>query len=219
MRAPAALLLAVFMLLAGGCSSLQTASVRMMRDAVAGPPGVDDARVLDSALPYAQIRLDSPFGVRRLVLGSADGDRLRWYGPDGDQYLFEHGLLRQTVGLPVNLDASRWLTTDPLAAGLGAITAPTTLQLTVDLSPGYRYGVQVNLTLQPAGEETLTILGQTHRVKRIDATVNAPGLGWHATDRFWVGVADGRVWKSTQTLPGGATYTFTVLRPFEGAAP
>lgn len=94
------------------------------------------------------------------------------------------------------------------------LSAPVSTTRRVDLSPGYRYGVRLHSRLSPGPLETVQILGEPHRLRRIDEHVDAPGMGWQADNRYWVDPADGRVRKTRQTLPGGATLTLTMLRPY-----
>lgn len=204
--------------LLGGCSSLAGTAANTLRTAVTGGPDVHYSRNEIFARPYAQMRLDSNGGTRLLVLGHVEHGDTLWYGPDDGLFVQRHGLLVKTVHQAVNLDGTAMAADSPLRVGLQHLTTAVTVTRHVDISPGYRYGVPVTAHFVPAGMETLTILGTPHRLRRIDVTLDAPALHFSAHNHYWVDPADGLIWKSEQTVPGGATYTFTQLRPYREPA-
>jgi hypothetical protein len=67
--------------------------------------------------------------------------------------------------------------------------------------------------------ETVDILGTPRPLLRIDEHVRSAALGFEADNRYWVDPADGFVWKSRQTIPGGLTLTLTELRAYRGGRP
>jgi len=79
--------------------------------------------------------------------------------------------------------------------------------------------VTATSTLVPDGLREVTILGRAHRLLLVEEHIQAPAIGFAATNRYWVDPSDGFVWKSRQTIPGGETVTLTQLRPYRGEQP
>lgn len=219
MRRLIAPVLALLLVGLAGCTGIFAQSAQAVKGAVLGPPPLHFTAREVYGRPYYQMRLDWPDGAELLVMGHAEGGRTLWY--DGGSHLFvlRHGLVVKTDHLDANLDATALPADDPFQRGLQHLHGPLDVTRHVDLSPGYRYGVPVQVHLQPAGMTTLNILGTPHRVRIVDATVRAPRLHFSAHNRYWVDPASGVVWKSRQTLPGGPTLTLTALRPYTGATP
>jgi len=217
MRWIAPLLALLLALLLAGCTSIYADTAQTLKQAVLGSRPLQFTAAGVYRRPYFQMRVDRPGNSDLLILGHVEhGDEL-WY--DGDNHLFElrHGLVVKTANLADNLDATRLAPDDPFRDGLQHLTGPVTVTRHVDLSPGYRYGVPLTVRLAPGGMATLDILGTAHRVRVIDAHVEAPSLHFAADNRYWIDPATGIVWKSRQTLPGGQTLTLTALRPYPGA--
>ena len=161
----------------------------------------------------------SPGGEAILILGSVEGDLEGWYGRQGTAVFLRDGVVVRTVGLPQNLDATRWPASDPFAAGLQTLHAPMEDSRVLDWSPGYRYGVGVRGQLIPAGTERVDILGTVHALRRVDERVDDRAAGFKGTNHYWVDPADGFIWKSHQLIAPGLALDLTVLRRYRKPHP
>lgn len=196
-----------------GCSSVSRGSVEAIRLAMHGPT-VHPTPSSVAASPYFQLQANGPEGQAILILGKAEGGRLGWYGKGDDVVFTRQGLLVKTVGFPQNLDASFIHGSDPFTAGLQHVSAPVSYTRTMDWSPGYRYGVAMQATLQPGDMEDVEILGVVHHLRRYDETLSGPGGRF--TNRYWADPADGFIWKSRQYVAPGFALELIQLRPYRG---
>lgn len=201
------------------CSTLSGTAVDAVRAAVAGQPQVQPTAASVAARPYSQLQVESSKTSALLILGNVDAGREAWYSAAHEIVFLRHGLMVKTSGLAQDIDATRLPADSPFRTGLQRLRAPVETTRSLDLSPGYRYGVTAASTLTPIGPEAVDILGTTHRLLRIDEQVRIPALDFQATNRYWVDPEDGFVWKSRQTIPGGPTLTLTVLRPYRSPTP
>jgi hypothetical protein len=206
--------LIVAALLLGGCSDWAQGVGETARRVMHPSPALPSPdEVL--ARPYFQMQVDQGRHSAVLVLGNVDGDREAWYSGDGVILFLRHGLLVKSWGMPAtNFDGTALPADSPFLAGLERLTGPVTTTRQVDLSPGYRYGVKLVSRLSPGPLETVQVLGTPHRLRRVDEHVSAQAMDWQADNQYWVDPSDGLVWKTRQTLPGGATLTLTMLRPY-----
>lgn len=202
-----------------GCSELSRSSISAVKLAMHGTPQVQVTPAEVAAKPYYQLQASSPDGKAILILGNVDGLRQAWYGAHGVVVFIEHGRVVQTTGLGQNLDGLQLPADDPFVRGLHTLTTPLTYRLGKDWSPGYRYGVQVDATLTPAGHEQISILDQTHDVLRVDEQLSAPALHYRASNHYWVDPQDGFIWKSEQQVAPGLTLQLVQLRPYRGKQP
>ncbi|UGB38270.1 YjbF family lipoprotein [Frateuria soli] len=201
-------------LLLGGCSDWAKGVAETARRVAHPSPALPSPEEV-LARPYYQMQVDQGRHAAVLVLGNVDGDREAWYSGDGVILFLRHGLLVKSSGMRgANVEGTGLPAGSPFLAGLQQLAVPASTTRRVDLSPGYRYGVRLHSRLSPGPLETVQILGEPHVLRRIDEHVDAPGMGWQADNRYWVDPADGRVRKTRQTLPGGATLTLTMLRPY-----
>lgn len=209
----------LLLLVLQGCSELSRSSFDAMKLAVRGQPDVQPTAADVAAKPYFQLQATSPAGTAVLILGNVDGRRQAWYGTHGVVVFMEHGRVLQTAGLDQNLDGLQLPADDPFTHGLQTLTAPVTYRIGKDWSPGYRYGVQVDATLTPAGHEQISILGSNHDVLRVDEQLSAPALHYRAINHYWVDPRDGFIWKSDQQVAPGLTLQLVQLRPYRENQP
>ncbi|HLQ85120.1 MAG TPA: YjbF family lipoprotein, partial [Salinisphaeraceae bacterium] len=166
-------------------------------------------------VPYYQMLVQSQAGSALLILGNLDYGREAWYS-GGDEILFlRHGLLVKTWNMQPDIIATHLPADSPFRNGLHHLRETTRSSRRLDL-PDYRYGIQANTTLAPAGLHAVTILDETRQLLRIDEHVEAPAIAFVADNRYWVDPSDGFVWQSQQTIPGGLTLTLTQLKPYRG---
>lgn len=202
-----------------GCSTLSTATADSFgllfgndRNAIT-PTAAEVA-----ARPYYQLEFDAGDRSALLILGNIDHGRQAWYDANNLIVFLRHGVLVKIRGMQPGIIATRLPANSPFVSGLEKIDGPTTATRRLDL-PDYRYGVKATSTLVPDGLHEVTILGQAHRVLLVEERIQAPAIDFAATNRYWVDPADGFIWKSRQTIPGGATVTLTQLRPYRGEQP
>lgn len=200
-----------------GCSTLSTATVDTF-DLLLGDKTITPTAAKVAARPYYQLKFDADPRSALLILGNIDHGRQAWYGSKGLIVFLRHGVLVKTRGMQPDIIATRLPTNSPFVSGLEKLDGPTTATRHLDL-PDYRYGVTATSTLTPDGLREVTILGQAHRVLLVEEHIQAPAIAFAATNRYWVDPADGFVWKSRQTIPGGETVTLTQLRPYRGEQP
>ena len=216
LRSAAACLMLGFMLMASGCSSLDSASLASVRHLIHPPrPTVSPTAASVAAKPYYQLEVSSRAGSAILILGNIDQGREAWYDAGGEILFLQHGVLTKTWNMSPDIIATRLPADSPFRSGLQHLTAPVQSTRSLDL-PDYRYGVTATSTLTPAGMHDVTILGTTHHLLRVDEHIQAAVVGFDADNRYWVDPSDGFVWKSRQTIPGGLTLTMVELRPYRG---
>jgi len=217
LRVPVAALIAASALSA--CTPLMRGAVDTLRASVASPPALTVKREDVMARPSFQLRLDSPFGSAIMVLGRVDGRQQYWVTSSGQVLVIEHGLIRRTSGFPENLEGTRFIAdegeaTDPFAAGLHRLTAHSRSIREIDWMPGYRYGVRIRSRFERIGLEEHDILGERHRLLRIDEHLQGEGTDFSGINRYWVDPQDGFVFISEQLLLPSLRLRLTQLRPY-----
>lgn len=212
-----ALLLAVSAM--AGCTTLSTATVDTLQAAIGGNrKAISPTAATVAARPYYQLELQSDAESAVLILGNIDHGRQAWYDARDSIVFLHHGVLVKTSGLRANIVATRLPADSPFITGLENLNGPVTSKRQMDL-PDYRYGITATSRLVPDGMHEVTILGQAHQLLLVEEHIQAPAIGFAATNRYWVDPADGFVWKSRQTIPDGITLTLTQLRPYRGERP
>lgn len=166
------------------------------------------------AKPFFQLEVKTRFGTGLMILGNVDHGRESWYDSSGKILFLEHGLVVKTLGFPEDVLDTRWPDDSPFVTGLQHLREPLTASRQVDLD-GYRFGVEETSRWVPEGEAEIDILGTRHRLLRVTEQVSASD-GRRSLNRYWVDPADGFIWKSEQTLPGGLVLTLTSLKPYKG---
>lgn len=212
----AILLLPMWLIAGGGCTSLSGAAADSVKLLVHGHKShVSPTAQSVAAKPYYQLKVSSKAGSALLVLGNIDHGREAWYSATGEILFLRHGVLVKTWAMQPDILATQLPADSPFRTGLQHLTGVTHTTRSLDL-PGYRYGVPVDATLTPVGTETVDILGTPHQLLRVDEHLDAGEAGFRADNRYWVDPRDGFVWKSRQSIPGGLTLTLTELKPYRG---
>jgi hypothetical protein len=67
--------------------------------------------------------------------------------------------------------------------------------------------------------ETLEILNKEYAVLRVDEQIDAPAIGLHATNRYWVDPVDGFIVQSEQQLTSQLRVRIVQLTPDRRHAP
>ncbi|MGH6717815.1 MAG: YjbF family lipoprotein [Alphaproteobacteria bacterium] len=193
-------------LLAGAAWSLAACGPTIYEDAgsafqllVTGAPDVPVTRDQIRQIPYATLRAKVANGQRSvLVLFRYDGADLHWMSADRIALTTRAGRLVKTAGLPSNLRASDVVGGDPVSSGLHHLAGPVRKTRLVDIEPGARYGIPIEMTLEPEAEETIEILDLTYDTIRVRERCHAPLLEWSFDNVYWVERSNGFVWRSTQ---------------------
>jgi Group 4 capsule polysaccharide lipoprotein gfcB, YjbF len=210
---------AMLALLLVGCSSSYREGVDTVRLAFHGHQRVDATPAEVAAKPFFQLQATSPDGQAVLILGGVDDGLQGWYARDGQAIFLDHGVVARTIGLKQNLDDTHWPSGNPFVQGLHTLRSTVEVVRVVDWSPGYRYGVTLQVRLVPAGTEDVMILGTVRRLLRVDEHVFAPAAGFTAENHYWVDPSDGFVWKSHQVVAPGMPLDLVELRPYRNPAP
>ncbi|WP_314917303.1 YjbF family lipoprotein [Pseudomonas helleri] len=196
-----------------GCSPLMKGSIDTFKAAVQGvqPLQITDADV--QAVPYAQIKVTtrSSEGVMARLREESD---LQYWVASGKQVLItRNGLVERTVGLPPNLESSRFVGPSPFKQGLQHIADGTTSTRQIDIYDGERVGLTVQSRFRRKGLETVNILDKPYVLQRIDEDIEIPALGFSGTNRFWVRTDDGVILQSEQYVTPEILLQIVHLRP------
>lgn len=177
-----------------------------------------DADYPDS-LPYASIAITRKGAARALmILGKVEDDELHWISADRAVLVTRNGRLTRTFGLPENILRTEFSDPDYFRKGGLPQTNPTAniRRRVVDFSPGNRYAVVVNSSLELAGEEIITIGKRQHQTWRYEERCSAAELGWQCINSYWLD-AQGTPWRTTQTIgPQSAPMILEITKPFAG---
>lgn len=196
-----------------GCGEAPKSLVQTVRAGVLGGPPLATSPEDVAKRPLFQLLASNQHGNALLILGNVDGNREIWYGPRGTAAFLEEGRIVKTANLEGDLEGSRIIGTDPFVAGLHRLETPVEFDSVDDWSPGYRYGSVVHNRLVPAGIETVNILGQPRRLRRVDEDRRSDDASWKATSHYWVDTETGFIWKSQQQLGPGLALELLQLKP------
>ena len=197
--------------LLAGCGSLAQASFKSVAIAISGKPDIAPDPDAVAANRFAQIKVNGSDGGAILVLGNIDGERQAWYSTDRSIVFLQDGLVVATHGGRSELRGMSIEGSNPFH-DLRKVEAGTTVHRRYDVMPGYHYGMRVTGTLQPLGQETLSILGKPRELLHIQETLD--GAGWSTRNHYWVDPGNGFIWKSVQAISADASLEIVQLKPF-----
>lgn len=166
-------------------------------------------------LPYASIAVRQK-GIQRslLVLGRVSGDELNWVSADRGILITRHGRLIRTVGFPENISKTDFINTDYFSGITPPAHNPVPATRIIDLSPGNRFGIKVESSLEIIGQETIEIGKHRHETTRYDEICFSSQIGWKCTNSFWLD-SKGRTWRSTQHFsPRAEPITIELTKPY-----
>lgn len=180
-----------------GCNSLTGDAIDTLRVAISGPESVIsvervnavDAPVLLAELGVAEAMLVSP--------GQASGV-VEWHGVT-EMLLTHEGRIIQTAGLPADVIAPL-LTDDPFVRGLHTLDDGHAVTRLVDYPALYQTGLRQQAQYQRRKLESITFMGTSHELLRVDEKINMPELGFKATNKYWVEPDSGLVRYSVQHI-------------------
>jgi hypothetical protein len=166
-------------------------------------------------LPYASIAVRQK-GLQRslLVLGRVSGDELHWVSADRGILITRHGRLIRTVGFTENMNKTDFVNTDYFSGIAQPVQKPEPATRLIDLSPGNRYGIKIESSLEMIGQESIEIGKHRYETTRYDETCFSSLIGWKYTNRFWLD-SKGRTWRSTQHFsPRAEPLTIELTKPY-----
>jgi hypothetical protein len=197
----AVLVSATACLLAACNSQIYVDAAQAFTFLIVGRPDVPLTRDQVRKIPYATLRAKIGKGQRALlVLNRYDGSDLHWVSADRVALTTRRGRLVKTAGMPVDLRYTQFIGGDPVAGGLVGMKRPTTWTRLIDLDPGAHYGVPVEATLEPLGEERIEILELTYDTVKVRERNYAALLDWEFENQFWAETSSGVVWRSLQHI-------------------
>nr|CRH06920.1 conserved exported protein of unknown function [Candidatus Magnetococcus massalia] len=167
------------------------------------------------SLPYASMMVTTAGQAQSLlILQERAGDTLTWVGSDRSLLVTQGGRLTKTVGLADDLTATR-IKDD---SSLRATDERSHLQMETSRFVDYRqhgvFDLHIQCRLLARGQESVTILDQTHRLKRLDEQCRAVGKKWSFTNSFWMDPQGGFIWKSIQHyIPEHPPLVMQITRP------
>jgi hypothetical protein len=136
-----------------------------------------------------------------------------WVASGKQVLLLRDGLAIRSVGLGVggDLDGTRFEAVSPFKQGLHRLPDGYTSQRWIDLYQGYEVGVVVNSRFTRQPMETIRILDKEYAVMRVDEHIDAPLIGLHATNHYWVNPDNGFILQSEQQLTAQLRVTIVQL--------
>lgn len=132
-----------------------------------------------------------------LVLAAGTARNNLWISRARVAIATDHGRIVRTAGLQNDLGG--------YAAAGGAMDStslswsqPATWQWVADFPDINAYSVRVVCHDQPAGRETIRILGTPIQTVRVNENCSSPNLHWSFENTFWVSPTNEMVWQSVQ---------------------
>lgn len=188
--------------LLSGCNPLMSASLNNLKAAVVGPDEVDVTAAEVAAVNYPQLKLTTPSGSGVLALMREREDLQFWVASGKQVLLLRDGLAVRSIGLGLegDLDGTRLADDSPFKRGLHHVADGFTTRRWIDLYKGQEVGVIVNSRFSRRSDTTLNILDKEYAVLRVDEQIDAPTIGLHATNHYWVDPRDGFILQSEQQL-------------------
>ncbi len=176
------------------------------------------SRAYVEQLPYASIVVNVGRSQSLLVLIRDDG-ALHWATSEGQILTTVNSRLVKTAGLSDNIVGISAANRDPVYADLHRVPADTTYRRLIDLSPDHRFNLGAVSTFRRRGTEQVEILEKTFNLLKVEEYLRVPGLGFSATNIFWVEPDTGFVRKSRQFIgPGTPAIEIEIAKPYSGAA-
>jgi hypothetical protein len=133
-----------------------------------------------------------------VILYQQQKEVLSWIAADRTVMVTRHGRILQTGGLEKGIAATFFVEPDPLP-GIAARGSAAVHRM-IDLPYRQQFSVLVTGTLQPEGNETVTILDRTFTTVRYREKITARQIDWEAENLFWIDQSTGTTIKTRQYL-------------------
>ncbi|WP_410017005.1 YjbF family lipoprotein [Pseudomonas sp. 7P_10.2_Bac1] len=195
-----------------GCSPLMKGSIDTFKAAVQGPAPLHLTKADVAAVPYAQIKVTTPSSEGVMAKLRQQGDLQFWVASGKQVLLMRNGFVVRTVGLEPGLDGTRFSGESPFKRGLQHVTEGETSTRFIDIYQGKQVGLEVNSRFNIKGLETVTIIGKTLTLQRIDEKFEIPALSVKGTNRYWIQPDDGLILQSEQYVTPELFLTIVHLR-------
>ena len=180
-----------------GCNSLTGDAFDTLKLAYSGP---EPAVKVEHVQAVDQPVLIAEFGVADAMLvsqGQSTG-LVEWYGIT-EMFLTHGGRIVQTAGLPVD-PIVPLVADDPFLLGLHTITDGMEVERLVDYPALYQTGLRQHARYRIGKIESITFMGSSHQLLRIDEHIRMPELDYSATNHYWIEPRSGLVRHSLQHL-------------------
>lgn len=180
-----------------GCNSLTGDAYDTLKLAYSGP---EPAVKVEHVQAVNQPVLIVEFGVADAMLvsqGQSTG-LVEWYGIT-EMFLTHGGRIVQTAGLPVDPIAPL-VADDPFLLGLHTITDGMEVERLVDYPALYQTGLRQQARYRIGKIESITFMGSSHQLLRIDEHIRMPELNYRATNHYWIEPHSGLVRHSLQHI-------------------
>lgn len=149
--------------------------------------------------PYAMLEVRvgrSTFAV--VVLSKRVGPELYWISADRAVIVTRSGRVVKTVGLPVDIVRTAFITEDPVVTGLHRLTGAVEAQRIVDFSSSERYGRLIDSHFEVVGQDPITIVELNYPTRLIRERNVLAVDDWEFENLYWIDPGTGIVWQSVQ---------------------
>lgn len=198
--------------LLSGCNPLMQASYDTLKASIAGPRSLSLTQTQVDAVQYPQIKVSTSSSEGVMALVRQRGDLQFWVASGKQVLLMRDGLIVRSVGLGSDLDGTRWDGESPFKRGLDKLPDGFRSVRWIDIYAGQRVGIVVNSRFTREGTEVVEVLGKSYVLLRIDESIDAPEIDFHAVNRYWIRPYDGVVIRSEQHLTPQLALSIIVLR-------
>lgn len=180
-----------------GCNSLTGDGLETIRLAISGPASqlsTEQVNAVDGPVLLVELGVAEAM----LVSSGASAGRVEWYGVT-EMLLTHGGRVVQSAGLPTDLIAPL-AANDPFVRGLHTLTDSAELTRLVDYPALYQTGLRQQARYRVGRLESVTYMGASHQLLRVDEMIHMPELGFRATNKYWVEPDTGLVRHSVQHI-------------------
>ena len=178
-----------------GCNSLTGDALETMQLAISGPASQLSAEQVN-AVDAPVLLVELGVAEAMLVSNGPSAGLVEWYGVT-EMLLTQGGRIVQSAGLPTDLIAPL-AADDPFLQGPHKLTDGTELTRLVDYPALYQTGLRQHARYRLAGHESITYMGTSHSLLRVDEMISMPELRFRATNSYWVEPDTGLVRHSVQ---------------------
>jgi hypothetical protein len=205
-------------LLLCGCNPLMKATLTNLKAAAVGPDELEVTPGQVAQVQFPQLKLTTPSGEGVLAMVRERGDLQFWVASGKQVLLLRDGLAVRSVGLGLggDLDGTRFETVSPFKQGLQLLPDGYTSQRWIDVYQGYKVGIALNSRFTRKSMETISIFDKEYALLRVDEHIDAPAIGLHATNHYWVDPDNGFILQSEQQLTPQLRVKIVQLTPERG---
>ncbi len=206
-------------LLLCGCNPLMNASLANFKALARGPGDLDLTSDQVAQIKFPQLKLTTPSGEGVLAMVRERGDLQFWVASAKQVLLLRDGLAVRSVGLGrgSDLDGTRFEDVSPFKKGLHLLPDGYTSRRWIDIYQADAVEVPLNSRFTRNQMETIKVLDREYALLRVDEQIDAPAIGLHATNHYWVDPNNGFIIQSEQYLTAQLKVKIVQLSPERGA--